>query len=108
VERDWFAGRPIVVKNENRAGQIVPGPSHPEAMVHGVVDVSTCQPRLLFSEKEIAVLKKALLYISLGAIGVSFLLPCYAAAPAKIAAVAPIADIVAEADAKIKALDEAL
>jgi len=54
------------------------------------------------------VLKKALLSISLGAIGVSFLLPCYAAAPAKIAAVAPIADIVAEADAKIKALDEAL
>jgi len=54
------------------------------------------------------VLKKALLSISLGAIGLSFLLPCYAAAPAKIAAVAPIADVVAEADAKIKALDEAL
>jgi hypothetical protein len=61
-----------------------------------------------FQKKEIAVLKKALLNISLGAIGVSFLLPCYAAAPAKIAAVAPIADIVAEADAKIKSLEEAL
>jgi len=54
------------------------------------------------------VLKKVLLSISLGAMGMSFLLPCYAAAPAKIAAVAPIADIVADADAKIKALDEAL
>ncbi len=53
-------------------------------------------------------LKKALLTISLGAIGMSFLLPCEAAAPAKIASVAPITDIVAEADAKIKALDEAL
>ncbi len=47
-------------------------------------------------------LKKVHVGISLGAIGMSFLLPCYAAAPAKIAAVAPIADVVAEADAKIK------
>jgi hypothetical protein len=73
-----------------------------------LVDFSTQQPRLLFSEKEIAVLKNALLIISLGTIGTSLLLPCEAAAPAKIASVAPIADIVAEADAKIKALDEAL
>jgi hypothetical protein len=38
----------------------------------------------------------------------SFLMPCDAAAPAKIASVAPIADLVAEADAKIKSLEEAL
>lgn len=53
-------------------------------------------------------LKNILLSISLAAIGMSFLLPCYAAAPAKIAAVAPVADIVAEADAKIKVLEESL
>lgn len=53
-------------------------------------------------------LKKVLLSISLGALGVSCLLPCYAAAPEKIAKVAPIADLVAEVDAKIKVLEEAL
>lgn len=53
-------------------------------------------------------LKKVLLSLSLGALGMSFLLPCFAAAPAKISAVAPIADLVAECDARIKVLDEAL
>ncbi len=53
-------------------------------------------------------LKKVLLSISLGALGASIWLPCYAAAPAKIAKVAPVADLVAEADAKIKLLEEAL
>ena len=53
-------------------------------------------------------LNKTLVGISLGVIGMSLLLPCDAAAPAKIASVAPIADLVAEADAKIKSLDEAL
>ncbi|MGE5192282.1 MAG: hypothetical protein ACM3U2_07230 [Deltaproteobacteria bacterium] len=53
-------------------------------------------------------LNKILVGISLGAMGMSVLLPCDAAAPAKIASVAPIADVVAEAEAKIKSLDEAL
>ena len=53
-------------------------------------------------------LKKILACISLGALGTSFLMPCQAAAPAKIASVAPIANLVAEAEAKIKSLEEAL
>ncbi len=53
-------------------------------------------------------LKKLSLSLALGAIGFSLLLPCYAAAPAKIATVAPIADLTAQADARIKALEEAL
>jgi len=53
-------------------------------------------------------LKNALLSLSLGAIGLSLWLHCYAAAPMKIATVAPVGDLVAEADAKIKSLDEAL
>jgi hypothetical protein len=54
------------------------------------------------------VLKKILTGISLGALGASLFVPCQAAAPAKIASVAPIANIVAEAEAKIKSLEEAL
>jgi hypothetical protein len=53
-------------------------------------------------------LKRISLILALGAIGLSLLVPCYAAAPAKIAAVAPVADIAAQADARIKALEEAL
>ena len=53
-------------------------------------------------------LKKILVCMSLGALGASLLMPCQAAAPAKIATVAPIANLVAEAEAKIKSLDEAL
>lgn len=53
-------------------------------------------------------LKKILCCVSLGALGLSSLLPCYAAAPEKIAKVAPVADLVADAEAKIKALEEAL
>jgi hypothetical protein len=52
--------------------------------------------------------KTFLLGLSVGAIGLSLLLPCYAAAPAKIATVAPIGDLVAESDAKIKSLEELL
>jgi hypothetical protein len=54
------------------------------------------------------VLNKILVCLSLGALATSFLLPCQAAAPAKIASVAPITDVVAEAEAKIKGLEEAL
>ena len=108
VERDWFAGRPIVVKNENRAGQIVPGPSHRKRRSRELSIFSTAFGAGCTQEKETAVLNKTLVGISLGVIGMSLLLPCDAAAPAKIASVAPIADLVAEADAKIKSLDEAL
>ncbi|MFN0056705.1 MAG: hypothetical protein ACKV0T_31565 [Planctomycetales bacterium] len=53
-------------------------------------------------------LKKILCSVSLAAWGLAVLWPCQAAAPAKIATVAPAADLVAEAEAKIKALEEAL
>lgn len=52
--------------------------------------------------------KKLLLSISVGAIGLSFLVPSYAAAPAKISTVAPAADIAAQVDASVKALEEYL
>jgi hypothetical protein len=52
--------------------------------------------------------KNVLLNVSLAALGLSLLLPCYGAAPAKIAAVAPVAILVGEADARIKLLDEHL
>jgi hypothetical protein len=54
------------------------------------------------------VLKKFLFSVSLAAPVLSMLLPCEAAAPLKIAAVAPAADLVAEADEKVKLLEEAL
>jgi hypothetical protein len=53
-------------------------------------------------------LKKLLMSLALGAIGFAILLPCYAAAPAKIATVAPIADLTAQADARVKAIEDAL
>jgi hypothetical protein len=53
-------------------------------------------------------MKRILLSLSLGAVVAALFAPCYAAAPAKIAAVAPIADVTAEADAKLKILDEFL
>jgi hypothetical protein len=53
-------------------------------------------------------LKRILLGLSVGAVGLSLLLPCYAGAPAKIATVAPIGDLVAESEAKIKSLEELL
>jgi hypothetical protein len=54
------------------------------------------------------VFKKALVFASLGMLIMSVLLPAYAGAPAKISTVAPVADLVTEAEAKIKAIDEAL
>ncbi|MSR59020.1 MAG: hypothetical protein EXS05_15485 [Planctomycetaceae bacterium] len=53
-------------------------------------------------------LKKFLFSVSLAALGLSLLVPVRAAAPIKIAVVAPVADLVTEAEAKIKALEEAL
>lgn len=53
-------------------------------------------------------LNKVLLNLTLGAVGLVVLWPVYAAAPAKIADVAPVGDLVHEADAKIKALEEHL
>lgn len=53
-------------------------------------------------------LKKALFCVSVASLGMSILYPCQAAAPMKIAAVAPVTDLVAEAEIKIKSLDEAL
>lgn len=61
-----------------------------------------------FKNKEIPVLKNVLFTVCVAALGASILIPCEAAAPLKIAAVAPVADLVAEAEIKIKALDEAL
>ena len=52
--------------------------------------------------------KKTALSLALAAIGFALLVPCYAAAPVKIAAVAPVADLVAQVDARVKALEEAL
>jgi hypothetical protein len=53
-------------------------------------------------------LKKISLTLALGALALSLLIPCYAAAPAKISTVAPVADLVAAADARVKALEDAL
>ena len=53
-------------------------------------------------------MKNVLLSLSLGALALSLLLPCYAAAPVKIASVAPVSDLVREADVKIKLLEEFL
>jgi hypothetical protein len=59
-------------------------------------------------EKETPVSKKVVVSVSLVVIAVSVILTCQAAAPLKIAAVAPIADLVAETDVRIKAIEEAL
>lgn len=53
-------------------------------------------------------LKKVLSAAALGALSLSVLLPCQAAAPVKISAVAPVSDLQAEAELKIKAIEEAL
>jgi len=53
-------------------------------------------------------LKTVLLGLSVGAVGLALVLPTYAAAPVKIAAVAPIADVAGQIDASIKLLDEYL
>lgn len=53
-------------------------------------------------------LKKLLFGASLAALGLSLMVPARAAAPVKIAEVAPAADLVAEAEAKIKSLEESL
>lgn len=53
-------------------------------------------------------LKKLSMSLACGAIGLAWLLPCCAAPPAKIAAVAPIGDVVAAVDASVKVLDEKL
>jgi hypothetical protein len=54
------------------------------------------------------VVKKILFFVSVAAFGTSMMLPCQGAAPLKIAAVAPVADLVAEAEIKVKALDVSL
>ena len=53
-------------------------------------------------------LKKIAMLTALGAVGVSLLVPCYAATPVKIATVAPAADLAAAADARVKLLEESL
>ena len=53
-------------------------------------------------------LKSVLVSISLGTIGLALVWTCDAAAPAKIAQVAPMKDLAAEADAKVKALETSL
>lgn len=50
-------------------------------------------------------LKTLSMGLFMGAVGLSLLLPCYAAAPVKIAAVAPIGDLAGQIDASIKLLD---
>jgi len=60
-------------------------------------------------QKEKSVLKKAMMSVSLTVVAaVSILIPCIAASPVKLNKVAPVADLVAEAEAKIKALETAL
>lgn len=53
-------------------------------------------------------LKSALICASLGALALSLTLPVHAAAPAKISTVAPVADLIPEAEDKIKLLEESL
>ena len=53
-------------------------------------------------------LKRILFGLTLGVAGFSVLWPAFAAAPAKISDVAPVGDLVTEADAKIKTLEENL
>lgn len=72
----------------------------------------TGPPRLIsvnpvFNSKERPV-KNAFLGVFLVAVAAGVLVPCFAAAPAKLNKVAPVADLVAEAEAKIKSLEESL
>lgn len=53
-------------------------------------------------------MKKILLGVSCAALSVSLMVPVFAAAPVKISTVAPTADLVAEIEARIKSLEEAL
>jgi len=53
-------------------------------------------------------MKKIALTVALSAVGLSLVIPAFAAAPAKISSVAPIADIAAQADARVKILEESL
>lgn len=53
-------------------------------------------------------LQKFLFSIAVAAVSLSLWLPCEAAAPLKVATVAPIADLVGDAEAKIKSLETAL
>ena len=53
-------------------------------------------------------LNKVLLNLTLGAIGLSLLWPVYAGAPAKVDEVAPVGELVQEAEAKIKMLEDYL
>ena len=46
--------------------------------------------------------------LTVGALALALFVPCQAAPPIKIASVAPIADIVGQVDARVKALEEAL
>jgi|GEM_PF-2012542 len=50
-------------------------------------------------------LKTVMLGLSVAAVGLALVLPTYAAAPVKITAVAPIADIAAQVDASVKSLE---
>jgi hypothetical protein len=81
----------------------------PRNAVHQSVEgIGSHSALSVFRKKETTIVKNVLLSISLAAIALSFLLPCYGAAPAKIANVAPIGDLVREADAKIASLEESL
>lgn len=53
-------------------------------------------------------LKKVLLGVSLAVVAGGILVPAFAAAPVKMSKVAPVADFVAEAEAKVKTLETAL
>lgn len=53
-------------------------------------------------------LRKMLLGTSCAALALGLFLPCQAAAPAKLSEVAPVADLVTEAEGKIKILEEEL
>jgi cytochrome c556 len=86
-----------------------PGPSHPETpFIVRSRTSATIRRYSVFRKKETTIVKNVLLSISLAAIALSFLLPCYGAAPEKIAKVAPIDDLVREADLKVKSLEDAL
>src|SRR5262249_10256075 len=99
------SARPL---EEPRARQVVPVPSHPECRFPELPRFGTSAALAFLEEKETTVLRKILWSVSLGAVMTSLLLPCYGAAPEKIGKVAVAADLVAEAEVKIKSLEESL
>lgn len=63
---------------------------------------------LFLFEESFEMLRTKLLSLCAAAVAAACFVPCFAASPVKIKEVAPGADLVIEADAKIKALEEAL